>query len=780
MGVHRERLGPLFLTRAGGGNTDSLPSANIPIGADLLATPRACPNAPDRHDQDIWPIVSTGTRWGVGRAGARTAVVASSRLELTWMNKDKVLISSEGGRYDYTWVEPTDFRAREIRLVDEVRWVSAEDKRPEERRNANQLPAPTFDNLLFTGDALHVLDALVRIPELAEQYLGKVKLVYIDPPFNTGQAFEHYEDNLEHSIWLTMLRDRLRQLKPLLAKDASVWVHLDDAEVHRMRMVMDEEFGIENFVAQISWQKAVATRNDSATLSKSVDYILVYSATTDWKPNWLPRLEKSNTSRFRQDRDGDPIPWRDDNAFAPGAATHQGMVYAIQQPFTGNLIYPAPGRHWSLLQGDILTIMSEYAPYELRDIDDAAARAALCGVPPEEVRQGVKALMLAVPVDEARRLANERRDKGDWPRLVFLDPQKDRISRKTHLKLDSGRVPETLWLNTEVDSNLRAKKEIMALFPGVTPFATPKPERLLERVIHIGSDPGDIVLDFFGGSGTTAAVAHKMGRRWVTSELLPGTVAAYTRPRLEKVVQGRDPGGISTSPTTVSVNELPAGVSPDQAKQFTTLLSKFAKALDADSSDDQETESDEIQATEGGNDVNDLDVDTEVFADPAITETVKELKRLARTEKMTITNWFGGGGFRHLVVRDSMFEQVDEFVVIAEWARGGELARAVATQFSFRFDDSRYPFAGLSGRRRLAVIDGSVDASLVRHIQSYLSDGESVAIYGTAIDPLARAELSSGSTLDAVPAAILENYRKTVRRSRPVDWVNAVKEDDAR
>jgi len=155
----------------------------------------------------------------------------SGRLELTWTNKDRTLLAHEDQTYE--WVEPADYRVSEVRLLQDV--ASVGETAPQSNRAS--------DNLLIRGDALHALNSLSRLPEFAKAYVGKVKLCYIDPPFNTGQAFEHYDDALEHSVWLTMLRDRLVQIKELLADDGSVWVHLDDAEVHRCRSVLDEVFG---------------------------------------------------------------------------------------------------------------------------------------------------------------------------------------------------------------------------------------------------------------------------------------------------------------------------------------------------------------------------------------------------------------------------------------------------------------------------------------------------------------------------------------------------------
>ena len=167
----------------------------------------------------------------------------SGRLELTWTNKNKTLLALDDGTYQ--WVDPSDHRVAEVRLLTDAATVGATN--PDRKRAG--------DNLLIRGDALHALQSLNRIPEFASEYVGKVRLCYIDPPFNTGQAFSQYDDNLEHSVWLTMLRDRLMQIKPLLAPDGSVWVHLDDAEVHRCRSVMDEVFGEGAFIATVIWQK---------------------------------------------------------------------------------------------------------------------------------------------------------------------------------------------------------------------------------------------------------------------------------------------------------------------------------------------------------------------------------------------------------------------------------------------------------------------------------------------------------------------------------------------
>ncbi len=638
--------------------------------------------------------------------------VHRGRLELTWTNKDRALISTGEGKYDYAFVDPADPRVQEVRLLHEVERVSA--PTPEER--PADLPAPTTDNLLITGDALHALDALAKTPELAAKYVGKVKLVYIDPPFNTGQAFDHYEDNIEHSIWLTMLRDRLLQTKPLLRADGSVWVHLDHVESHRCRAILDEVFGAENFVAEVAWQKADSTRNDAKQLSVDHDTILVYRASAAWAPNRLPRTAESD-ARFSAP-DEDPSPWFDDNPTAPGARTHQGMVYAIQHPITGELQYPARGRCWWTEQSQVLRFMSEYAPYELRDISDESTRAALCGVEEPEVRREVRAVMLAVPLDEARQVAQERYAQGSWPQIVLRSGGTGGLGRKSYVP-NSGLVASTWWGNAIVGHNREANAEIKALFPDLNAFATPKPERLLQRIIHVATSPGDVVLDYFAGSGTTAAVAHKMGRRWVTSELLPSTVTVFTKARLTKVVHGEDVGGISVAVERTADAQLPDGMTPAEAQEFNRLLNKVSKS-------------------------------------PTVDATVlKPLRSATKTRDTKTIIWHGGGGFTHMVVGPSMYEVDDDGdVFLAPAATNGTWSKSVAAQLRFTLTPDHTVFCGVRGRQRLAVIDGVADEIVVKTVLESLGEGERAVIVAKAVLPEAAqllAEESPGSRIRKAP-----------------------------
>jgi adenine-specific DNA-methyltransferase len=401
------------------------------------------------------------------------------RLELTWTNKDKRLLAYEDG--SYVWVAPSDYRVAEVRLLDEAGTVG-DTNGPRKRAS---------DNLLVRGDALNALTSLIELPEFAREYVGKVRLVYIDPPFNTQQSFLHYDDALEHSVWLTMMRDRLVQTKKLLADDGSVWVHLDDAEMAYCRVMMDEVFGRDAFVGVVVWENFYG-RSNAAALSPSQNYILVYAplGKERWRHvrNLLPRDERSASKYANPDRDPRGM-WRNGPIFAP-EERHEGLMYVVTTP-GGRKVRPPAGSHWRMTE-----------PEFWRLVTDGRITFGADG-------NGAPAVKL------------------------FLAEVQD------------GLVPRTWWPHTEVGHSQEAKREIQALFPDITPFATPKPERLIERIVQIATNPDDVVLDSFLGSGTTAAVAHKMGRRWVGIENSGETLDAFAIPRLTRVVAGEDFGGIT-------------------------------------------------------------------------------------------------------------------------------------------------------------------------------------------------------------------------------------------
>lgn len=401
------------------------------------------------------------------------------RLELTWTNKDQRLLAHEDGSYE--WVPPGDYRVAEVRLLHEAATVG----------ETHPLRERAHDNLLIRGDALATLHSLVGLPEFASELIGQVRLAYLDPPFNTQQAFAHYDDALEHSVWLTMMRDRLAQLWTLIADDGSVWVHCDDAEQAYLRVVMDELFGREKFVATVIWQKRYSRENRKA-IGFSHDYILVYAkcGPQEWaqRRNRLPRDEKT-AKQYRNPNNDPRGPWRVIPMDAQGYRANQ--MYEVVSP-TGKRFKPSKGRCWGFVEGRYL----------------------------ELEKQG---------------------------RIYFGKSGNSRPGIIRYLSETEGLVPSTWWPNEEAGHTDEAKKEMLALFPDHEAFDTPKPERLMHRIIEVATDPDDLVLDCFAGSGTTAAVAHKLGRRWITSEWSRETVEAFTLPRLETVIAGADPGGITAA-----------------------------------------------------------------------------------------------------------------------------------------------------------------------------------------------------------------------------------------
>lgn len=628
--------------------------------------------------------------------------MTKQRLELTWFNKDQALIPTEHGRYGYRWVDPSDPRYCETRPLvfdDVVRGEQTPKSGSFVYSERTDLP-PTDDNLLIHGESGDVLEALTRVPELAEKYVGQVKLIYIDPPFNTAQTFAHYEDNLEHSIWLTMMRDRLLHMRRLLCEDGSIWVHLDYAENHRMRLLLDEVFGPENFMAEVVWQKADSPRR-GAGFSTDQDVILVYRKSEKFEPQRTARTEADN-ARFTNP-DDDPLgPWWDGDPTGNHGDGSGGMCYAIQNPLTGELMRPPPGGSWRYSQQRILRSLQDWAPYKLENLHDADWRADNEGVPRSKARDDVCAIVLDCTVGEAGRLVGERRLSTPWPEILIRST--GRLGRKAYIPAH-GNNARTWWSNDQVGHNRSAKSEIKALFPGRSPFATPKPERLLERVIHIGSNPGDIVLDIFAGSGTTAAVAHKMGRRWVTCELIDDTIQRFTRPRLEKIVDDEDPGGITrTAGQRVAADdvELPEGMSAVDAQKFTSALNKLV-------------------------------ADT---PDLAKSAQVKQLKALAKTVKTKETvNWRGGGGFQVAHLAPACFDYDEELdrVVLTEAATGNTLVESIAANLGFTLEMDDLYFDGYRGRTMLRVHEGILDLETADDLLSHLGDGEKLVIAATGV-----------------------------------------------
>lgn len=339
-----------------------------------------------------------------------------------------------------------------------------------------------FDNMLIHGDNLLALKAL------EQDYAGRVKCIYIDPPYNTGNAFEHYDDGLEHSIWLSLMRERLELLKNLLSDDGSIWINLDDNESHYCKVLCDEIFGRINFVSNVIWQKKFSPSNDAKWLSDNHDHILCYAKNKiTWRPNLLPRSDLMN-SRYKNPDNDIRGPWTSGDV---SVKTYSASCdYPITTP-SGRVVNPPRGYCW------------RFSREKFQEM-----------------------------VADNRIWFGE--NGNSVPRVKrFLSDVKDGITALT------------IWTYQEVGHNQDAKKEVKS-FNDKDVFATPKPERLIERILTLGSNPGDLVLDSFLGSGTTAAVAHKMGRRWIGIEL-GEHCDTHCVPRLKKVIDGEDAGGITKS-----------------------------------------------------------------------------------------------------------------------------------------------------------------------------------------------------------------------------------------
>jgi adenine-specific DNA-methyltransferase len=381
------------------------------------------------------------------------------KLELTWIGKDK-----------RPRLEPRIFLEDKSLSYQSAKVITTEEGEANTAFN---------DNLLIHGDNLLALKALEH------QYAGKVKCIFIDPPYNTGSAFAHYDDGLEHSMWLSMMRVRLELLRKLMTDDGSIWITIDDNEAHYLKVMCDEIFGRENYVTSVVWEKADSPRNSARQFSSDHDYMLIYSKNPSWRPYKLPRTDEANS--IYTNPDADPRgPWLPGDPYAN--KPYSKGLYSVTGP-TGRVFSPPPGRYWRISED------------KLRELDDDGR--------------------------------------------VWWGPNGSaRPSIKRYLSEVSELVPRTIWSKEDVGSNRTSKNEMRKLFPGDASFDTPKPEALLQRVIHIATKPGDIILDSFAGSGTTGAVAHKMGRRWIMVEL-GEHCHTHIVPRLKKVIDGEDQGGIS-------------------------------------------------------------------------------------------------------------------------------------------------------------------------------------------------------------------------------------------
>ena len=358
----------------------------------------------------------------------------------------------------------------------ELTWIGKDEELKLEPRILIEDPAkshgdPNAENMLIHGDNLLTLKAL------EQDYSNKIKCIFIDPPYNTGSAFEHYDDNLEHSTWLNLMKPRLILLRSLLNDDGLLWITLDENESHYCKVICDEIFGRNNYLGSIIWQHSVQGKNDAKTFSLHHNYILVYSKTENHHIGKIPRREIDNKNYSNPDNDPKGS-WRSGDVRSPNP--RENLKFIIKTP-GGNVINP-PQNGWRWSQDKII-------------------------------------------------------QKIESKEIIFSKDER-RIIRKIYLSEQEGRVPESIWFGNDVGTTREANSEIKTLFNDKI-FDTPKPERLIERIIGISTKVDDWVLDSFLGSGTTSAVAHKMSRKWIGVEL-GEHATTHCLPRLKKVVDGND------------------------------------------------------------------------------------------------------------------------------------------------------------------------------------------------------------------------------------------------
>lgn len=386
----------------------------------------------------------------------------------------------------------------------ELTWIGKENRPRLEPRVLLEDPAKSyhaaarvtdhdiFDNRLIFGDNLLALKALE--PEFA----GKIKCVFIDPPYNTGSAFKQYDDGVEHSLWLSLMRDRLELLHGLLSDDGSLWITIDDNEAHYLKVLCDEIFGRPNFVANVVWQKAYGPRSNAFLVSDSHDHLLVYGKDKPSLTFGLLERSEEQTAKYRNPDDDPRGLWKPENASISLLSGQRGRQYARtgESENIFEIVSPTGKRHWP-------------------------PRNRCWAFSPAKYKELLK-------------------DGKIW----FGEDGSARPSIKRFLtEISPGVIPQSVWLHDEVGHNQEASREIRELFPK-EPFPTPKPERLLRRVIHLSTRAGDVVLDSFAGSGTTGAVAHKLQRRWIMVEL-GEHCHTHIIPRLKKVIDGEDPRGVT-------------------------------------------------------------------------------------------------------------------------------------------------------------------------------------------------------------------------------------------
>lgn len=377
------------------------------------------------------------------------------RLELTWIGKD-----------ERPRLEPR---------------ILLEDTEKSYHARARVTDHDVFDNILIQGDNLLALKAL------EQDFTGKVKCVFIDPPYNTGSAFEHYDDGIEHSLWLSLMRDRLELLRRLLTEDGSLWITIDDNEAHYLKVLCDEIFGRRNFVANIVWQSKDTPGNNASAIAQTHNMVLVYAKSEAWTPRLIPRSEEQ-IANYKNPDDDERGPWL---GTPLTRAEHRDRDYYAIKNDAGREVRPPKGSSWRRPPAEMKRLQAEGRIYWGKDGD------------------------------------------SEFP-----------VEKKFLTEVKAGVVPQTWWPYEFAGSTRNASAEMKNIYEGQKTFDTPKPEKLIMRILEVATTVGDLVLDSFGGSGTTAAVAHKMGRRWILAEL-GDHCETHIVPRLAKVIDGTDDGGIT-------------------------------------------------------------------------------------------------------------------------------------------------------------------------------------------------------------------------------------------
>ena len=408
------------------------------------------------------------------------------KLELTWIGKEvrpklepRILLEEPARSYH------AKFRVKganpQITQITQIFTDSNSKNNLRESAQSADDVGDIFDNRLIFGDNLLALKAL------EQEFVGKVKCVFIDPPYNTGSAFTHYDDGVEHSIWLSLMRDRLELIRRLLSEDGSLWITIDDNEAHYLKVLCDEVFGRREFLANIVWQSKDTPGNNSTGLAQTHNHVLAYRKSEAFRPNLLSRNEKQIATYKNPDNDANG-PWL---GTPLTRAEHRDRDYYALRNRAGREVWPPKGSSWRR--------------------------------PPDKLKQ----------LDVQGRIYWGKDGNAEFP-----------VEKKYLSEVKEGVVNQTWWPYEFAGSTRNASAELKGIFEGAKTFDTPKPERLLYRILQLATEAGQLVLDSFAGSGTTGAVAHKMGRRWIMVEL-GEHCHTHIIPRLKKVIDGDDQGGIT-------------------------------------------------------------------------------------------------------------------------------------------------------------------------------------------------------------------------------------------